>query len=143
MIAEGFPYPDRIQGNGIKVGKLKINGTTGYGWAQWTSPNRQQALADYAKSKGVDYTKTNLTDDINYGYLVSEFPKLFSSVLADLKKTTGIRQATSLILKRWESPKDQSDNVVTFRTGFSNQVLGQMKNPGQEEHDNEVLNNNL
>ena len=143
MIAEGFPYPDRIQGNGIKVGKLKINGTTGYGWAQWTSSNRQQALADYAKSKGVDYTKTNLTDDINYGYLVSEFPKLFSSVLADLKKTTGIRQATSLILKRWESPKDQSDNVVTFRTGFSNQVLGQMKNPGQEEHDNEVLNNNL
>jgi hypothetical protein len=125
LSAEGFPYPDRIQGGGIKRGKLIINGATGYGWAQWTDPDRQQGLANYAKSKGVDYRTTNLTDEINYGYLVKEFKATYLSY-TNLKSKTTLRTATEAILKRFEAPADQSNAVVTERTARAQQFLDEM-----------------
>jgi hypothetical protein len=126
LIAESGLIPDRIQGGGVKVGKLKINGATGYGYAQWTTSNRQQNLANYAKSMGVDYTQKNLTDDINYGFLVKEFKDSYSGVLSKLKTKTTVRSATEWIMKEWERPKDQSDGKVSERTGYSQQVLEAM-----------------
>ena len=126
LIAESGLIPDRIQGGGVKVGKLRINGVTGYGYAQWTSSNRQQNLANYAKSMGVDYTQKNLTDDINYGFLVKEFKDSYSGVLSKLKTKTTVRSATEWIMKEWERPKDQSDGKVSERTGYSQQVLEAM-----------------
>jgi hypothetical protein len=125
LYSEGFPYPDRIQGGGIKRGKLVINGTTGYGWAQWTSANRQQGLANYAKSKGVNYLTTNLTDEVNYGYLVKEFKDTYLSY-TNVKSKTTLRSATEAILKKFESPADQSDAVVTSRTNRAQQFLDEM-----------------
>ncbi len=126
LIAESGLIPDRIQGGGVKVGKLRINGSTGYGYAQWTSSNRQQNLADYAKSMGVDYTQKNLTDEINYGFLVKEFKDSYKGVLTKLKTKTTVRSATEWIMKEWERPKDQSDAKVSERTGYSQQVLEAM-----------------
>ena len=70
FIAESSLIPDRIQGGGIQRGLLRIDGATGYGYAQWTASNRQQNLANYAQSLGVDYTATPLTDEVNYGFAV-------------------------------------------------------------------------
>lgn len=126
LIAESGLIPDRIQGSGVKVGKLRINGKTGYGYAQWTSSNRQQNLADYAKSLGVDYQKTNLTDEINYGFLVKEFKDSYKGVLSKLRTKDSVRAATELIMKEWERPADQSDAKVSERTSYSQQILDAM-----------------
>lgn len=126
LIGESGLIPDRIQGGGVKVGKLRINGVTGYGYAQWTSSNRQQNLANYAKSFGVDYTQQNLTDEVNYGFMVKEFKDSYQGILTKLKSKTTIRSATELIMKEWEVPADQSDGKVSERTGYSQQVLDAM-----------------
>lgn len=43
--------PTRLQGGG-EAGEINVDGQTGYGLFQWTSPDRQQGLADYAKQVG-------------------------------------------------------------------------------------------
>lgn len=43
--------PTRLQGGG-EAGEVNVDGQTGYGLFQWTSPDRQQGLADYAKQNG-------------------------------------------------------------------------------------------
>lgn len=43
--------PTRLQGGG-EAGEVNVDGKTGYGLFQWTSPDRQQGLADYAKQMG-------------------------------------------------------------------------------------------
>ena len=43
--------PTRLQGGG-EAGEVNVDGKTGYGLFQWTSPDRQQGLADYAKQNG-------------------------------------------------------------------------------------------
>jgi hypothetical protein len=75
---------------------------------------------------GVDYTQKNLTDDINYGFLVKEFKDSYSGVLSKLKTKTTVRSATELVMKEWERPRDQSDGKVSERTGYSQQVLEAM-----------------
>jgi len=48
----GF-MPNRVQGAGVKTApEITVDGATGYGLCQWTYPTRQQALLDYARSKG-------------------------------------------------------------------------------------------
>jgi hypothetical protein len=68
MIAESGVENGRPQGTppGAK-GALVVDGLTGYGIVQWTSKGRQQALYNFAKSKGYDMSKP-LTMDIEYQF---------------------------------------------------------------------------
>lgn len=48
----GF-MPDRVQGSGVKTApEITVDGETGYGLCQWTYKTRQQALKDFAASRG-------------------------------------------------------------------------------------------
>ena len=127
FIAESSLVPDRIQGSGIKKGLLKVDGSTGYGYAQWTYITLQQELAVYAQSKGVDYTTTPLTDEINYGFFIQQIKESKRAILlSDLKSSTDIRTATELILKKYERPADQSAAALDKRTNNANEVLKNM-----------------
>jgi hypothetical protein len=125
LIAESGLYPDRIQGAGVKTGKLKINGVTGYGYAQWTSKDRQQNLADTAKTYGVNYQTQNLTDDINYAFLLKELQK--SSATKSLRNSSNLRQATDIVLKKYEKPYDQGEGALNKRAGYAQQILTKLK----------------
>jgi len=127
FIAESSLIPDRVQGGGIQRGLLKLDGITGYGYAQWTFITLQQELAAYAQSQGVDYLTTPLTDEINYGFFIQQIKESKrATLLSDLKAATDIRTATELILKRYERPADQSNAALTKRTNYAQQVLDNM-----------------
>lgn len=127
FIAESSLIPDRIQGGGIQRGLLKLDGTTGYGYAQWTYITLQQELAVYAQSQGVDYTTTPLTDEINYGFFIQQIKESKrATLLSDLKSSTNIRIATELILKKYERPADQSNTALDERTENARKVLENM-----------------
>ena len=55
--------PTRLQGGG-EAGEVNVDGKTGYGLFQWTSPNRQQGLADYAKQNGT--SSSDLMTQLSY-----------------------------------------------------------------------------
>ena len=55
--------PTRLQGGG-EAGEVNVDGKTGYGLFQWTSPDRQQGLADYAKQVGT--SSSDLLTQLSY-----------------------------------------------------------------------------
>ena len=55
--------PTRLQGGG-EAGEVNVDGETGYGLFQWTSPDRQQGLADYARQAGT--SSSDLLTQLSY-----------------------------------------------------------------------------
>ncbi|MBD5463049.1 MAG: hypothetical protein HDR24_08345 [Lachnospiraceae bacterium] len=86
----------------------------GYGLAQWTSAGRKAGLYDLAKSRGksIGDLETQLE------FLCYELRSSYKSVLSILKSATGIKEASDVVLIKFENPKNKSDSVKNERTGY-------------------------
>jgi murein DD-endopeptidase MepM/ murein hydrolase activator NlpD len=104
MAAESGVENARVQGSrpGEK-GVLKIDGKTGYGIVQWTSMGRQQALADYAVSKGADLRKP-LSMDIEYQFFLKEFKGKYGHVLSQIKQAQDVKTSSTIFMQQYEVP---------------------------------------
>ena len=104
MAAESGVENARVQGSrpGEK-GILKIDGKTGYGIVQWTSMGRQQALADYAVSKGADLSKP-LSMDIEYQFFLKEFKGKYGHVLSQIKQAQDVKTSSTIFMQQYEVP---------------------------------------
>jgi hypothetical protein len=104
MAAESGVENARVQGSrpGTK-GALKVDGKTGYGIVQWTSMGRQQALADYAKSKGADLSKP-LSMNIEYQFFLNEFKGKYGHVLSQIKQARDVKTASTIFMQQYEIP---------------------------------------
>lgn len=105
MDAESGVENARIQGSppGTK-GVLKVDGKTGYGLVQWTSIGRQQALADFARSKGADLSKP-LSMDIEYQFFLKEFKGAYGHVLKQIKDAPDTKTASTIFMQQYEVPE--------------------------------------
>ena len=105
MDAESGVENARVQGSrpGEK-GVLKVDDRTGYGLVQWTSRGRQQALADYAKSKGADLSKP-LSMNIEYQFFLKEFKGSYGGVLEQIKKAKDVKTASTIFMQQYEVPE--------------------------------------
>lgn len=83
----------------------------GYGLAQWTSPGRKSGLYTRAKEAG----KSIADEDVQFSYLLEELENNYSSVLKVLKTTNSIREASDVVLKKFEIPADTSESVCAGR----------------------------
>lgn len=86
----------------------------GYGICQWTTTQRKSGLYDLAKSKGVSIGDL----DTQLEYLGTELSKLFPSVLKVLKSAKTVREASDIVLKKFEAPADQSESVKATRAKY-------------------------
>lgn len=91
-----------------------INDGAGFGLAQWTYWSRKQMLYDYMKDKGLSISSLGgqmdfLKWEIEYGYV---------QVFKDLKACRSVREATEIVLKKYEKPADQSAAAVDRRTVY-------------------------
>ena len=86
----------------------------GYGLAQWTSAGRKAGLYDLVKSKGksIGDLETQLE------FLCYELRNSYKSVLSILKSATGIKEASDVVLIKFENPKNKSDSVKNERAGY-------------------------
>jgi N-acetylmuramoyl-L-alanine amidase len=73
----------------------------GFGIAQWTSPNRQQGLVDYAKQRG-----TTVVADlgIQLGYFWQELTNNYKGTYSQLKSETDLVKATTDFMNGYEGP---------------------------------------
>jgi murein DD-endopeptidase MepM/ murein hydrolase activator NlpD len=109
MIAESNVENARPQGSkrGVK-GPLVVDGVTGYGIVQWTSKNRQQNLADFAISKGVDISQP-LSMDIEYQFFIKEFTTSYKNVLDQIisisnNDNAGVKESSTIFMQKYERP---------------------------------------
>jgi LysM repeat protein len=107
-------------------GPLKVDGKTGYSLAQWTEKGRQTALKNFADSMNLDITKKPLTTTVAVAFVVNEFNGTFANVLDKLKASKTLRDATNIILTRYEMPYNQGPDALKARTENAKTILGLM-----------------
>lgn len=83
----------------------------GYGLAQWTSPERKSGLYTRAKEAGTSIADENT----QISYLLWELENNYPSVLKVLKATASIRDASDVVLKKFEIPANTGESVCASR----------------------------
>lgn len=83
----------------------------GYGLAQWTSPGRKSGLYDLAKQRDVSIAD----EDMQIDYLLKELQESYTGVLNILRTTESIREASDVVLKKFEMPDNTSESVCAGR----------------------------
>ena len=91
-----------------------VSDSAGYGLAQWTFWSRKEGLLAYAKAAGASIGDL----EMQLGFLLKELSEGYTSVLAVLKTATSVRQASDVVLTKYERPADQSEKVQTKRAGY-------------------------
>lgn len=97
----------------------------GFGLSQWTSPGRKAGLYDLAKKRGVSIGDETLAID----YTIMELEKSYPSVLAVLKKTKSVKEASDCVLIKYESPADCGSSVKNSRADCGQQFYDEFARP--------------
>ena len=85
----------------------------GMGLAQWTYYSRKQALLNYVKAAG----KSIGDLETQLAFLLQEI-KGYTSVWNTLTTAASVREASDVVLKKYECPADQSEAVQVRRAGY-------------------------
>ena len=131
MIAESGVENGRPQNTpaGTK-GPLVVDGVTGYGIVQWTSKGRQQALYDYAKSKGHDMSKP-LTMDIEYQFFLKEFRGDYGYVLDQIRNAKTVKESSTIFMQQYEVPAGYKTNAKIMERYYASQPVFEKLESGQ------------
>ena len=88
----------------------------GMGLAQWTYYTRKQALLNFVKAAG----KSIGDLETQLAFLLQEI-KGYTSVWNTMTTTTSVREASDVVLKKYERPANQSESVQVKRAGYGQQ----------------------
>ena len=91
----------------------------GYGLAQWTSESRKTKLYEYAQDKFGSVGDL----DIQLNFLWNELAHDYLSVLEGLYSAQSVREASDLVLTKFEKPKNQSNTVKYRRAAHGQKFL--------------------
>lgn len=104
-------YTNRVQGKIISKKEFSKDGF-GYGIAQWTYHTRKEKMYDFCMAGG------------GIGDLVTQLEFLwkelqgYKTVLKTLKNAKTIREASDIVLLKYERPADQSEKVQKKRSEY-------------------------
>lgn len=91
-----------------------VTDAAGYGLAQWTSSGRKKGLLEHAKS-----TNRSISDlTMQLEWLWKELNGSYKSVLTAIKSAGSIREASDVVLTRFECPRDQSESMKQYRASL-------------------------
>ena len=94
--------------------------SAGYGLAQWTYSARKLNLLNYTKSK-----KVSIGDlDAQLEFLVKEMAG-YTAVVKAIKEAKNVKEASDVILTKYERPADQSDNTKNKRASYGQKYYDQ------------------
>lgn len=105
-----------------------VKDSAGYGLAQWTYWSRKQNLLNYAKSKN----KSIGDEDMQIDFLVDEL-KGYTTVYNTIKNATSVKEASDVVLTKYERPADQSNTVKTKRASYGQKYYDQFVTDKKEE----------
>ena len=88
------------------------NDSYGFGLAQWTSQGRKLGLYNFKGNKSIG----DLTMQLDY--LWKELNTSYKIVLNTIKSAKTVKEASDIVLTKFERPKDQSEAVKTKRASY-------------------------
>lgn len=102
--------------------------SAGYGLAQWTYSARKLNLLTYAKGK-----QTSIGDlNTQLEFLVKEL-NAYTSVVKIIKEATNVKEASDIVLTKYERPANQSDSVKTKRASYGQKYYDQFVKEEKKE----------
>lgn len=117
---------DAVYTEAVDAGVYTNFGTdrAGYGLAQWTNEKRKTKLLAFARER-----RASIADlDMQLAFLQLELRDSYRFVLEGLMYAKGIREASDLVLKKFENPTDQSEAVQLKRAGYGEQFYQEFAN---------------
>ena len=107
-----------------------IKDQAGYGLAQWTYWTRKQKLLEFARSKHVSIGDLAMQCE----FLVKELKESYnSSCFTPLQKVTSVREASNIMLLKYERPANQGTSVQNARANYGQRYYDQFAVPVVEE----------
>lgn len=104
-------YTDKVDKN---VYTNFVHDSAGYGLCQWTYWSRKASLYNWCKTN-----KCSIGDIyMQLSYFFIELVGSYASVYKKLQTVTSVREASDLILLKFEKPKDQSEKVQIKRAEY-------------------------
>jgi hypothetical protein len=98
-----------------------VNDSCGMGLAQWTSSGRKKALYEYKGNKSIG----DLTMQLNFLY--HELGSSYKSVLSALKTAKSVKEASDVVLTKYERPRDQSEGTKKYRASLGQEFYDKYK----------------
>lgn len=128
-------YTDDTYTAAVDSGTYKnfVKDAAGYGLAQWTYWSRKQAMLDFHKKKGASIGDLQTQAE----FLYKELSENYSNVLAVLKAAASIREASDVVLVKFERPADQSASVQEKRACYGIKYAELFKS-SKEERSNDM-----
>ena len=90
-----------------------VHDSAGYGLAQWTYYSRKQELLDFAKASN----KSIGDFQMQIEFLWQELQK-YASVIYILKNAKSVKEASDIVMIRYERPNDTSDQAKNTRAKY-------------------------
>lgn len=90
----------------------------GFGLAQWTWHERKAALFDFAKKAGKSIGDLQTQLDFAYSEL-----KGYREVFETLRKASTVKEASDIVMLRYEQPADQSEKAKAKRVAYGVAIL--------------------
>lgn len=106
-----------------------VNDSAGYGLAQWTSSNRKQLLLNYAQEHNASIGDLGMQLD----YLWQEIQG-YTTVINTLKSATSVREASDIVVKRYEKPKHQEESYLKSRAEYGQKYYNKFTARGKMVH---------
>ena len=104
-----------------------VRDSAGYGLAQWTHWSRKEALLNFAKSN-----KMSIGDlDMQLAFLIKELKASFKTVWNTLIATDSVKEASDIVLLKFERPADQSEAAKERRYQYGMKYYNQFVVPQQ------------
>lgn len=92
--------------------------SAGYGLAQWTSKGRKQGLWDLARRRKCKIDDLNMQLD----YLYLELNGSYKNVLTALKRAKSVKEASDIVLTKYEKPRIQDNSVKAKRAQYGQEI---------------------
>lgn len=107
-------YTDQIYTLNVDSGAYTnfVNDKYGYGIAQWTSAGRKQGLLNSRKNRSIGDLSVQLE------WLYTELSTSYKNVLNGLKNAKSVREASDIVLTKFERPKNQSESIKVQRADY-------------------------
>lgn len=129
-VENGRGYSDEAYTSGVNNGSISrstfVNDRRGYGLAQWTSSDRKANLYNLTVARGVSVA----SEQAQCQLLNNELSGPFRDVLSVLKTATSIRQASDVVLRKFENPKKQGPDVQSYRASLGQGIYNQFHGTG-------------
>jgi len=95
-----------------------VHDSAGYGLVQWTYWSRKEGLYNYAKSqnKSIGDLQTQLD------YIWKEI-QTYKTCINTLKSAKSVKEASDIVVERYEKPTDQSEKAKQNRAAYGEQIF--------------------